>query len=94
MEEEENISVLRHKNEVISSYVTSGARLKLYTYLDSLKERAIYYYIDSVFDRQKCGQPPAVTYGDMLGDMINEYDPVEYIEEFVSGGRKHYAFKW
>jgi hypothetical protein len=39
VEEEENMPVLRHSNEVISAYVTTGARLKLYTYLDALKEK-------------------------------------------------------
>jgi hypothetical protein len=41
-------ALLRHTNEVIGAYVTTGARLKLYTYLDSLEERAIYCDIDSV----------------------------------------------
>ena len=31
MEEEENMPVLRHTNEVIGAYVTTGARLKLYS---------------------------------------------------------------
>ena len=55
MEEEENMLVLRHTNEVIGAYVTTGARVKLYTYLDSLKERAIYCDTHSVMCIQKCG---------------------------------------
>jgi hypothetical protein len=35
--EEENMPVLRHINEVIGVYVTTGALLKLYSYLDVLK---------------------------------------------------------
>jgi len=84
--------VLRHTNEVIKAYVTTGARLKLYLYLDALKERAIYCDNDSVIYIQKCEQPPAVTCGYELGYMKNELDPDEYIEEFVSGGPKNYAF--
>jgi hypothetical protein len=53
-----------------------------------LKERAIYCDTDSVIYIQKCGQPPAVTYGDKLGDMTNELGTDEYIEEFVSGAPK------
>jgi hypothetical protein len=34
-----------------------------------------------------------VTRGDKLGDMTNELGPAEYIEEFVLGGTKNYAFK-
>jgi hypothetical protein len=89
VEEEENMPVLRHTNEVMVAYVTTGARLKLYTYLDALKERAIYCDTDSVIYIQKCGQPPA----EKLRDLTNEFGPDEYIQEFVSGGPKYYAFK-
>jgi len=41
VEEEENMPVLRHTNEVIGPYVTTGARLKLYTYLDALKKSPV-----------------------------------------------------
>jgi hypothetical protein len=58
-----------------------------------LKERAIYCDTDSVIYIQKCGQPPAVTCGDKLGDMTNELRSDEYIEEFLSGGPKKYAYK-
>jgi hypothetical protein len=63
--------------------VTTGARLKLYTYLDALKERAIYCDTDSVIYIQKCGQPPAMTCGDKLGDMTNELRSDEYIEDYA-----------
>lgn len=92
MEEEESMPVLRHTNEVIGAYVTTGALLKLYTYLDALKENAIYYDTDSVIYIQKCGQPAAVTCGNKLGDMSNELGPDEYISEIVSVGPKNYAF--
>ena len=75
--EEENTPILRHTNEVIGTYVTTGACLKLYTYLDALKENALYCDTDSVIYIQKCGQPPAVTCGDKLGDMTNELGPDE-----------------
>ena len=39
---EERVPNLRHTNEVIGAYVTSGARIHLYCYLDRLKENAIY----------------------------------------------------
>jgi hypothetical protein len=93
VKQEENMPALRHTNEVIGAYVTTGACLKLYTYLDVLKERAIYCDTDSVIYIQKCGQPPAVTCGDRLGDMTNELRSDEHIEEFVSAGPKNYAYK-
>jgi hypothetical protein len=92
-EEEENIPVLRHTNEVISAYVTTRARLKLYKYLDLLKERAIYCDTDSVIYIQKCVELPAVTCGNKLGGMTNELCRDEYTKEFVSGGPKNYAYK-
>jgi len=93
MEGEKNMPVLCHTNEVIGAYVTTGARLKLYTYLDSLKEGAIYCDTDSVIYIQKCGEPPAVTCGDKLGDMTNELGSDEYIKQFLSGSPKNYAYK-
>ena len=47
--------VLRHTNEVIRAYVTIEARLKLYPYLDALKEKALYCDTDSVICLQKAG---------------------------------------
>ena len=85
--------VLRHTNEVIGAYAMTEARLKLDTYLDALKERAIYCDTDSVVYIQKCGRPPTVACGDKLGDMTNELGSDEYIEEFASGGSKNYTFR-
>jgi len=45
---EEEIPSLRHTNEVISSYMTAGARLHLYRHIDRLQERAIYCDTDGV----------------------------------------------
>jgi hypothetical protein len=88
---EENMLFLRHTNEVVGAYVTTGARLKLYDYLNALKEKAIYFDKDSVIYVQRCGQTPAVTWAYRLGDMTNEFGSGEYIEEFESGGPKNYA---
>jgi hypothetical protein len=82
VEEEENMPALRHTKEVIGAYVTTEARLKLYTYLDSLKKRATYCDTDSVIYVQKCGQPRAATCGVKLGNMSNELGSDEYIEDF------------
>jgi hypothetical protein len=85
-EEEENIPVLRHTNEIIRSNVTTGAGLKPYTCLDALKDRAIYCDNDSIICIQKCGQPPTAACGVKLDDITNELGPGEYNEAFVSGG--------
>ena len=77
----------------ISAYVTTGPRLKLYSNLNDLKESAIYCDTNSVMYVQKCGQPPAVTCEDKMGDMTNELGIDKYIQEFVSGGPKYYAYR-
>jgi hypothetical protein len=91
--EEENIPNLRHTNEVIGAYVTAGARLHLYSYLDRLQRRAIYCDTDSVLFVQPSDEAPLVETGDCLGAMTSELKPSEYIEEFVSGGPKNYAYR-
>lgn len=91
--QEDNKPVLHHTNEVIGSYVTTAARLKLYSYLHALKERALYCDRDSVMYVQNSGQPPAVTCRDKLGDMNSELGSDKYVEEFVSGGPKNCVYK-
>ena len=38
--DERHAPALRHTNDVIASYVTAGARIHIYKYLDKLKEKA------------------------------------------------------
>jgi hypothetical protein len=90
---EEDVPNVRHTNEVVGAYVTAGARLHLYSYLDKLQRRAIYCDTDSVLFVQPSGEAPLVETGDCLGAMTSELKPSEYIEEFVSGGPKNYAYK-
>ena len=40
---DENVANLPHTNEVIGAYVTAGARIHLYSFLDRLQENAIYW---------------------------------------------------
>ena len=91
--EDEKIPNLRHTNEVIGAYVTTGARIHLYKYLDKLQERALYCDTDSVLYIQDDDKPALIQCGDNLGDMTNELKPNEFIHEFVSGGPKNYAYK-
>jgi hypothetical protein len=90
---EGKIPNFHHTNEVIGSYVTAGARIHLYAYLDKLQERAIYTDTDSVIYIQNGSEPPLIDCGDKLGSMTNELQPGEFIEEFVSGGPKNYAYR-
>jgi len=90
---EEDVPSLRHTNEVIGAYVTAGARIHLYRFLDRLQERAIYCDTDSVIYVQPKDEPSLVETGDKLGDMTSELRPSESIIEFVNGGPKNYAYK-
>jgi hypothetical protein len=49
VEEEAIRPGLLHTNEVIGAYVTTGARLNIYTYQDALKEKTIHCDTASVF---------------------------------------------
>jgi hypothetical protein len=75
--------------------VTTQARLKLYDYLNRLGQSVLYYHTDSVVYVQKTAEPPTIAIGDYLGDLtdeLQEYGSGSYIDEFVSGGPKNYAF--
>jgi len=83
----------RHNNEVIGAYVTAGARIHLYRFLDRLRENAIYCDTDSVIYVQPRDEPALIETGDKLGDITSELRPSEFISEFVSGGPKNYAYR-
>jgi len=65
--EEARVQTLRHTNEVIGSYVSAGARLHLYDYLDKLQERSLYTDTDSVVFIQPRDGVALVENGDYLG---------------------------
>ena len=85
--------VLRHTNDVIASFVTAGGRMHLYTYLNTLQQRALYADTDSVIYIQPRDGTAMVKTGDCLGNLTSELKPCEYISEFVSGGLKNYAYQ-
>ena len=64
---EEDVASLRHTNEVIGAYVTAGARIHLYRYLDRLQEKAIYCDTDSVIHIQPKDEASLIETGDKWG---------------------------
>ena len=84
---------LRHTNEVIGSYITTGGECILYSYLDKLQQGALYTDTDSVIFIQPRDVAAQVKTGDFLGAMTTELKPGEYISEFVSGSTKNYVYK-
>ena len=79
-------------NIYLATFTTCWARLKLYSVLEKLNRRVLYYDTDSVIYVSRPGQydPPL---GDYLGELTDELSGGEHIVEFVSGGPKNYAYK-
>jgi hypothetical protein len=69
---EENVPYLSHTIEVIGAYVTAGAIIHLYSFLDRLQENAIYCDTDSVIFIHPSGESWTIATGDKLGDMESE----------------------
>lgn len=79
-------------NVFLATFTTSWARLKLYKVLDQLGEDVLYHDTDSVIYICRPGVNE-VPLGDYLGELTDELDPGDYIQEFVSGGPKNYAYR-
>lgn len=71
-------------NVVIAALTTAHARLKLYSVLEKLGDRTLYFDTDSIVFVQRDGEwePPR---GDYLGELTDELDG-NHITTFVSGG--------
>ena len=64
---EEQIPSLPHTNEVIGAYVTAGARLHLYSYLDRIQERSLYCDTDSIMFVRPRDEAPCSRSGTISG---------------------------
>jgi hypothetical protein len=89
---EEETPTLKHTNEVVGAYVTAGARLKLYTYIEALNRDVLYTDTDSIIfvsrdGENDCGVRCGVT------DELADYGQGAFISEFQSGCPKNYAYK-
>ena len=78
-------------NIFIAVFTTCWARLKLYSYLQQLQHKVLYFDKDSVIYSWKTGQVD-IPLGNFLGDMTNELDDGDYIVDFTSGGPKNYGY--
>ena len=79
------------RNVFVAAFTTCHARLKLYSYLQTLGEQVLYYDTDSVIYKWSAGLPKVPT-GDYLGDLKDELEG-DVIREFVSGGPKNYGYR-
>ena len=89
-------SYIKHtqsRNVFIGVFVTSHARLRLYAAMEEIGgSRILYYDTDSVVYVCKKGENGPY-HGDYLGQLTNELDSGDYIEEFVTTGPKSYAYR-
>ena len=81
----------KNTNIYITCFTKSHARLMLYNKPDYLKEKVLYFDLDSIILVQD-GMKHIKT-GDMLGDMTDELSG-KRITNFVSTGLKSYSFKY
>ena len=76
---------------VIAAFTTAHARLKLYSVLEQLERRVLYFDTDSVIYVSEDGEwePPTGSY---LGELTDELEG-GHITTFVSGGQKTMRMK-
>ena len=80
-------------NVAIASFVTCHARLHLYSELNRLQDRVLYFDTDSIIYLTRENDVYEPETGVYLGEFTNELDKDEYITEFVCAGPKNYAYK-
>ena len=78
-------------NLFIAIFTTAHARLKLYSTLETLQQRVLYYDTDSVIYKWRPGQVE-IPLGVFLGEFTDEVEG-EPIIEFASGGAKNMGMK-
>lgn len=78
-------------NVFIAAFTTAYGRLKLYSYLEQLQERVLYYDTDSIIYVTKEGER-RLDLGNYMGDLTDELDG-DSIKEFAAAGPKSYAYQ-
>ena len=89
------MTIGKNINIAVAAYVATQARHKLYEYLSKLDDSVLYCDKDSIIYIQNVSEPSKVETGYYLGDRTDELEEFvsgSYIQEFVSGGPKNYAF--
>lgn len=80
----------RETSVVHAAFVTAHARLRLYSELEKIGDRVLYFDTDSIIYVDRPGEyKPKL--GNNLGELTNEIEN-DFIIEFVSAGPKNYAY--
>jgi len=94
--EEDFVDILPNTNVVLAAFTTSSARLKLYSYLEKLQERVLYFDTDSIIYLSRPGDEYEAPIGSFLGDLTDEledYGEGAYIDKFIGAGPKNYLYR-
>ena len=87
------VEPLPNINICVAAYTTAMARLQLYSYMEHLGERLIYFDTDSIFFESPIDiNCETLKTGSAMGELTDELDNNDYITEFVSSGAKSYAY--
>ncbi|KAF4525159.1 hypothetical protein B566_EDAN014664 [Ephemera danica] len=82
-------------NVVLAAFTTAWGRLELFSHLEKLSSRSLYWDTDSIVFRYDNALENLKT-GNFLGDLTCEITPLggvgSFIREFCSAGPKHYGF--
>ncbi len=89
---DEFLPTAKGTNVFVAVATTAYARMKLYSELDKLRERALYCDTDSVIYKRSANPSENLVTGNFLGEMTDELDADDYIIDFVSGGPKNYGY--
>lgn len=92
--EAEFIKEQRNVNVILAAYTTAYGRMQLYSCLEKLGNRCLYFDTDSVFFLSPANEAlEPIKTGDALGDLTDELPPGRSIISFCSGGPKNYIYK-
>lgn len=88
------LSAPAYTNIAVAAFTTAHARQRLHKSLHILQpEQIIYVDTDSIIYVDSPRYPVKLKLGPNLGDLTDELDTGDYIEEFVSTGPKSYAYR-
>lgn len=91
-----SVDILNFTNNtsiILAVFTTANARIRLFQLIKKMGARVVYTDTDSIFYEKSSVESENLPTGQFLGELTNELDENEVIDEFVSGGPKIYAYK-
>ena len=85
---DEFVSTSDRTNVVIAAFTKAHARLKLYSVLERMQTRVLFFDTDTVIFTSQPNEW-MLPFGDYLGELTNELDDDDHSTTFVSAGPKN-----